>query len=68
MITLNILWSLSFNENIKKIFKQIEQNFFHVLQKININTNEMSVKQTTCGLLYNLNRLDLSRVSLRIIQ
>ena len=64
MITCCILWSLSFNENIKKILKQNEQNFFDVIQNINTNTNEMSIKQATCGLLYNLDRLDLAQVSL----
>jgi len=67
MITISILWSLSFNENIKKKFKQIEQSFFDIIRKINVNTNEISVKQATCGLLYNLDRLDLSQVSFRII-
>ena len=61
MITFSILWSLSFNENIKKLLKQSDQNFFDIIQKI--NTNEIFVKQATCGLLYNLDRLDLSRVS-----
>ncbi|CAF1282680.1 unnamed protein product [Rotaria sordida] len=64
MITLNILWSLSFNENIKKILKQNEQNLFDIIQKINKTTNEMSVKQITCGLLYNLDQLDLSQHSI----
>ena len=63
MITFTILWSLSFNEHIKKLLKQYEQSFFGIIQKINTNTNEMSVKQATCGLLYNLDRLDISRVS-----
>jgi hypothetical protein len=66
MITFTILWSLSFNENIKKLLKQYEQSLFDIIQKINTNTNDMAVKQTTCGLLYNLDRLDLSRVSLLI--
>jgi len=67
IITFNILWSLSFNENIKKILKQISQNFFDFIKKINKNTNENTVKQTTCGLLYNLDQLDLSPVSLEIV-
>jgi len=67
IITFNILWSLSFNENIKKILKKISQNFFDFIKKINKNTNENTVKQTTCGLLYNLDQLDLSPVSLEIV-
>ncbi|CAF5134163.1 unnamed protein product, partial [Rotaria magnacalcarata] len=63
IITLSILWSISFDENIKKILEKTEQDFFDILQKINLNTNEVSVKQATCGLLYNLDRLDLSQVS-----
>ncbi|CAF1328862.1 unnamed protein product [Rotaria sp. Silwood1] len=66
MITLSILWSLSFNENIKNLLKQNEQNLFDIIQKINKTTNEMSVQQVTCGLLYNLDQLDLSQVSSRI--
>ncbi|CAF3557092.1 unnamed protein product [Rotaria socialis] len=64
IITLSILWSISFDENIKKILAETEQDFFDILKKINLNTNEVSVKQATCGLLYNLDRLDLSQYSL----
>jgi hypothetical protein len=63
IVTLSILWTLSFNDNIKRILKQMEQSFFEVIRKINTNMNEMSVKQATCGLLYNLDRLDVSKVS-----
>jgi hypothetical protein len=63
IVTLSILWTLSFNDNIKRILKQMEQSFFEVIRKINTNMNEMSVKQATGGLLYNLDRLDVSKVS-----
>ena len=63
MMTLNILWSLSFNENMKKFLKQNEKNLFNIIQKINTDTNDMSVRQATCGLLYNLDWLDLTKVS-----
>ncbi|UJR13902.1 hypothetical protein I4U23_000908 [Adineta vaga] len=61
MITCTLLWSLSFNETIRKILKQYDDKFFHILQTINTNTNEIFVKQATCGLLYNLDRLDFDK-------
>ncbi|CAF1081777.1 unnamed protein product [Adineta ricciae] len=63
MIACTILWSLSFNENIRKQLKHCDKDFFDVLQAINTNTNESTVKQATCGLLYNLNRLVFDRNS-----
>lgn len=63
MITVAILWSLSFNENVRKLLKQCEQIFFDVIQNINSTTTEMPVKQATCGLLYNLERLKFEQVS-----
>ncbi|CAF1471821.1 unnamed protein product [Adineta steineri] len=61
MIILTILWSLSFNENCKKNLKETDQDFFNIILNINTTTNESSVKQATCGLLYNLDILDVSQ-------
>lgn len=63
MITLNILWTLSFNEQAKKCLKQMEQTFSETIEQINRQSSEPLVKQSTCGLLFNLDRLNLSRVS-----
>ena len=63
MITLNILWTLSFNEQAKKLLRQMDQSFFETIEKISRESNEPLVKQSTCGLLFNLDRLNLSRVS-----
>ena len=63
MITVHILWSLSFNESIKSVLKQCEPRFFDIVQKLNVTTTDMPVKQSTCGLLYNLDRLNLVTVS-----
>lgn len=62
MSTLTILWSLSFNENIKKALKKNEKEFFNIIQHINETSHEAPIKQVTCGLLYNLDQLDLSEV------
>ncbi|CAF1396021.1 unnamed protein product [Adineta steineri] len=61
MIILTILWSLSFNESCKKNLKETDQDFFNIILNINTTTNESSVKQATCGLLYNLDILDVSQ-------
>ena len=63
MITVHILWSLSFNERIKSVLKQGEQRFFDIVQRLNVTTTDMPIKQSTCGLLYNLDRLNLVTVS-----
>ena len=66
IILWNILWSISFHERVKKRFQQLDEQFLDIILSTNINARDVSIKQSTCGLLYNLDRLDFTQVKVRL--